>query len=26
MIARPPAGNWPVVSTVAEALDWVAGL
>lgn len=26
MIARPPAGDWPVVSTVAEALDWVAGL
>lgn len=26
MIARPPVGDWPVVSTVAEALDWVAGL
>ncbi|MBE0414896.1 precorrin-6A/cobalt-precorrin-6A reductase, partial [Yoonia sp.] len=26
MIARPPVGDWPVVSTVAEALDWVARL
>lgn len=26
MIARPPVGDWPVVSTVTEALDWVAGL
>lgn len=26
MIARPPAGDWPVVSTVHAALDWVARL
>lgn len=26
MIARPPVGDWPIVSTVAEALDWVARL
>lgn len=24
MIARPAGGDWPVVSTVREALDWVA--
>ncbi len=26
MIARPPQGDWPVVSTVEDALAWVAGL
>ena len=26
MIARPPAGDWATVSTVQDALDWVAGL
>jgi precorrin-6A/cobalt-precorrin-6A reductase len=26
MIARPPAGDWPTVSSVNDALDWVRSL